>query len=201
MSESSDCNTDQPSPEIKTAENPVAQPTINTQRLVLRPFDEADCDTVQELLQCKEIAANTRTIEHPYPDGAARIWIGTHLPKWNRGEAAIFAITLPDNPQAAIGAIGLEINAPDENAELGYWIGQPFWGRGICSEAAQAIVDFGFQHFGLKKIHAHHVASNPASGRVMEKIGMAKEGYLKSHIKKWGVFQDVVFYDIVATDD
>lgn len=183
-----------------TADSPVPQPEVTTERLLLRPFRDADADVVQELLQCREIAANTRTIEHPYPEGAAALWIGTHLEKWNNGEAAVFAICYLEDPETPIGAIGIQINPEDENAELGYWVGKPCWGQGICSEAAEAVVQFGFTHFGLRKIHANHMARNPASGRVMEKIGMEKEGYLKSHMKKWGVFEDIVFYGIVAPD-
>jgi len=179
----------------------VPQPTLHTERLELRPFYDTDADTVQHLLQCKEIAAFTRSIDHPYPDGAAKVWIGEHSANWKNGISAVFAICLKESPQSVMGAIGLELNSQDENAELGYWMGQPFWGHRYCTEAARKIVDFGFDHFGLKKIHAHHVARNPASGRVLQKIGMKKEGYLESHIKKWGVFEDVVFYGLVAAPD
>ena len=182
------------------AEQPVPQPELTTDRLVLRPFRESDAAMLQVLLQCKEIDANTRTIEHPYPDGAAKVWIGTHLPKWNEGAAAVFAIFQKSCLDEPVGAIGLEINSRDENAELGYWVGESWWGQGFCTEAAHAIVEFGFSFLGLKKIHAHHLARNPASGRVMEKIGMEKEGYMKNHFKKWGVFEDIVFYGIVADD-
>lgn len=202
MPDSTESNPEPAGPSaIPTADKPIAQQSLTTERLLLRPFQEADSDMVQDLLQCKEIAANTRTIEHPYPEGAARIWIGTHLEKWNLGHAAVFAICKQEDPKTVIGAIGLEINAQDENAELGYWIGEPFWGQGICSEAASEILKFGFTVLGLHKIHAHHLAHNEASGRVMQKIGMQKEGYLRSHMKKWGVFEDIVFYGIVTGDD
>ena len=193
-------------PEPKTdatpivAETPVPQPKLTTERLWLRPFREADADVLQVLLQCKEIAANTRTIEHPYPEGAAKIWIGTHEENWRKGASAIFAICEKSDVDKPVGAIGLEVNSQDENAELGYWVGEAWWGNGYCTEAASAVVDFGFSFLGLKKIHAHHLARNPASGRVMEKIGMSKEGYLKNHFKKWGVFEDIVFYGVVDED-
>ena len=188
----------EPGPAAMVAEQAVPQPQLFTERLVLRPFRDADADVVQELLQCREIAANTRTIEHPYPPGAARVWIATHHDLWNRGAAAVFAICMKADPDQPWGAIGLEINEQDENAELGYWVGKPWWGRGVCTEAAAAMLDFGFSVLGLKKIHAHHLARNPASGKVMEKIGMQQEGYMKSHFKKWGVFEDVVCYGLVA---
>ncbi len=169
------------------------QPVLTTERLTLRPFQSQDEMVVQELLQCKEIAAYTRSIEHPYPEGAAKLWMEKHPELWQSGKAVIFAICVTANDQL-VGAVGLEINQQDENAELGYWIGQPHWGHGYCTEAAAKVVEFGFQHFGLHKIHAHHMKRNPASGRVLQKIGMQREGELRGHIKKWGVFEDVVFY-------
>ena len=57
-------------------------------------------------------------------------------------------------------------------AELGYWIGEPYWGMGYCTEAARELIQFSFQKMGLKKIMSEHLTSNPASGKVMEKVGM-----------------------------
>ena len=108
-------------------------------------------------------------------------------------EAAVFAICEKDHSHFPIGAIGLEINAKDENAELGYWIGESWWGRGYCTEAARTMVDFGFSTLGLKKIHAHFMAKNPASGRVLQKIGMVKEGFMKSHIKNGASLRTLSF--------
>ena len=60
----------------------------------------------------------------------------------------------------------------DGNAELGYWIGEPYWNRGYCSEAAKSLVQFAFEKLAVKNIMAEHLSSNPASGRVMQKLGM-----------------------------
>ncbi|MGI9516621.1 MAG: GNAT family N-acetyltransferase, partial [Pirellulaceae bacterium] len=169
-------------------------------RLLLRPFTQADAPVVQELLQCREIAAHTRSIEHPYPEGGAEKWISQHEEFWNEGKASVFAICEKPNIDVPVGAIGLELNSSDENAELGYWVGQPYWGRGFCTEAAEVVVRFGFDHFGLHKIHAHHMTRNPASGRVLKKIGMHLEGQLRGHIKKWGKFEDVAFYGLLASE-
>ena len=61
-------------------------------------------------------------------------------------------------------------------AELGYWVGEPYWGNGYCSEAACALIDFGFEQLELKQIIAEHLRNNPASGRVMRKAGMQHIG-------------------------
>lgn len=176
------------------------RPTLETKRLLLRPFFPSDAEVQQILANDREIAANTRTIEFPYPEGAALKWIEQHADMWKNGKSAIFAICLKSTGELT-GAIGLEISEQDQNAELGYWIGRDYWGQGICSEAAREVVRFGFETLAVNKIHAHHMTRNPASGRVMEKIGMKKEGLLRSHIRKWGVFEDVAFYGILRTDE
>ena len=99
-----------------------------------------------------------------------------------------------------IGAIGLEINKEDHNAELGYWLGREFWNQGYCTEAAIAMIEFGFESLGLRRIVSEHMARNPASGKVMEKAGMTREGLRRKHVRKWGVFEDVVVYGILADD-
>lgn len=186
------------SEDTKTAQGD-RRPQIETNRLVLRPFLESDAEVQQSLVNDKTIAANTRSIEYPYPDGAALHWIKQHPQMWSDGKSAIFAVCLRDSGELT-GAIGLEMSSKDESAELGYWIGRKYWNQGICSEAANAVIKFGFEVLALNKIFASHMTRNPASGRVMEKAGMLKEGLFRSHVKKWGVFEDVVFYGILRSE-
>ncbi len=177
------------------------QPELLTIRLILRPFNSAtDPASVEKILECRDIAANTRSFEYPYPPGAATIWIGTHGDSWRTGKSAVFAICWRERPETPIGAIGLHIDEVNENAELGYWVDASCWGQGVCSEAGLRIVAFGFEDLGLNRIHAHHMSRNRASGRVLEKIGMQREGHFREHIKKWGVFEDAEFYGLLASD-
>lgn len=180
------------------------QPRIESERICLRPFRLEDAAAVFPLVSDKEIAANTRTIPHPYPEDGAEKWINTLGPEWEEGKSAVFAICLKESEtekhETLVGAIGLIINKDDENAELGYWLGRPFWNQGICSEASRLIIGFGFESLGLEKIHAHHMIRNPASGKVMIHSGMKCEGLLRKHIKKWGIFEDVAFYGILRED-
>ena len=83
---------------------------------------------------------------------------------------------------------------------MGYWIGTAYWGNGYCSEAAKSVLTYGFEVLGLHKIHARHMDPNPASGRVLAKIGMRHEGFLKEHYKKWNTFTDYHEYGILATE-
>jgi [ribosomal protein S5]-alanine N-acetyltransferase len=80
---------------------------------------------------------------------------------------------------------------------MGYWIGVPYWGRGYCTEAAGALLAHAFGPLGLHRVHATHLTRNPASGRVMQKLGMRHEGRMREHFLKWGVFEDVERYGIL----
>lgn len=148
---------------------------LETERLVLRPFTLADAGDVQRLAGNKAIADTTLNIPHPYEDGMAEAWIATHQPGLDAGELAAFAMTLKSG-DALIGAISLKIDMEMQSADMGYWVGEPFWGQGYCTEAARRVVEFGFNDLNLRRIHAMHLERNPASGRVLQKIGMTREG-------------------------
>lgn len=92
------------------------------------------------------------------------------------------------------GAIGLNISSQKYKAELGYGIGVSYWGQGYCTEAAKATVAYGFKDVNLYRIHSSHFRRNPASGRVMQKIGMIQEDCLRQDANKWGVFEDRILY-------
>ncbi|MFH1067565.1 MAG: GNAT family N-acetyltransferase [bacterium] len=174
------------------------QPTLHTSRLILRPFQLEDAPMVQKLAGDKDVASTTLTIPHPYEDGMAEKWIKTRTIDYEKGERITFAIT---HKSSLIGAINLR---NDEHihqcAEIGYWIGKPYWKNGFCTEAALALLCYGFQELGLNRIYATHFVRNPASGRVMQKIGMKKEGVLRQSVQKWGVFEDQVLYGILKSE-
>lgn len=175
------------------------QPELRTERLLLRPFTPGDAPAVKELAGDRDVAATTRLIPHPYEIGMAEAWIATHADKFQRGEFVTFAI-VARNEGNLVGAIGLVLNQKHDRGELGYWIGKPFWGLGYCTEAARAVVRYGFESLALHRIYANHMTRNPASGRVMQKIGMRQEGQLRQHLKKWGQFEDIEVYGILRSE-
>ena len=150
---------------------------------------------MQRLAGAREVAATTLAIPHPYPDGAAEEWISGHEGR----DDATFAIERREDG-ALVGAIGLRMERAHDRAELGYWIGVPYWGHGYATEAARAVVRYGFETEGLNRIFAFHFVSNPASGRVLEKIGMRKEGVFRSHTRKWDQHMDDACYGIVRAE-
>ncbi len=172
---------------------------LDTDRLLLRPFLLSDAPDVQRLAGNWAIADTTLNVPHPYEDGMAEAWISTHQAKFEAGELVVFAITLKADSEL-VGAIGFQVDRSFDRAELGYWIGEPFWGLGYCTEAATSIVEYGFAKLELFRLHAGHLERNPASGRVLQKIGMLKEGIARQHIKKWGKFEDLVLYGLLRSE-
>lgn len=173
-------------------------PTLTSERLVLRPFLLSDAKTVQRLAGERAVADTTLSVPHPYADGMAEEWIGSHEGAWTRHEAATLAITEPE--AGLVGAITLRIELAQRRAELGYWVGVEFWGRGYATEAARTMIAFGFSKLSMQRIYAYHMARNPASGRVMAKAGMRHEGTLRQHFYRWGVPEDVAVWGLLAGD-
>jgi len=177
----------------------MTQPTIDTRRLLLRPFRLSDSGVVQWLAGERDIADTTLNIPHPYEDGMAEAWIETQTPAYDAGELVTFAVVARSADQL-VGAMGLVLERRFKSAELGYWIGKPFWNQGYATEAADAVIRYGFDELRLNRISARHFARNPSSGRVMEKVGMLREGKAREAVMKWGKYEDLVLYGIVRED-
>jgi [ribosomal protein S5]-alanine N-acetyltransferase len=173
-------------------------PTLRTSRLILSPFALGDAAAVQKMAGDHDVYRTTLNIPHPYPDGAAEKWIARHLTEFLENRHLTLAVRKSD--QTLIGAIGLALSPEHRHAEMGYWIGRPFWNNGYCTEAAREILVHGFARMELNRIYARHLAINPASGRVMQKIGMTHEGHLRQHCFKEGKLLDVVIYGILREE-
>ncbi|MYB64981.1 GNAT family N-acetyltransferase [Candidatus Poribacteria bacterium] len=175
-------------------------PTLHTERLILRAFTLDDAQDVQKLAGERDIAATTSNLPHPYEDGMAETWINTHTPRLKEGKGVVWAITLKVNDSytdtTLIGAIDINVDKSEKIGELGYWIGKPYWNSGYCSEAAKVVLNYGLDVLKLKSIHAFYFAKNPASGRVMQKIGMKFEQRFPKAVEKWGVLEDIIKYNI-----
>ncbi|HEX2205537.1 MAG TPA: GNAT family N-acetyltransferase [Longimicrobium sp.] len=176
-----------------------SQPILHTGRLVLRPFTADDARAVHDIVSDREIAYNTLTIPHPYPDGMAEEWIRTHPRLFEHGEGVVYAVTLRDTGEV-VAAVGVTLEPPHRRAELGYWVGRPHWNRGYATEAARALLRYCFETLNLNRVQAHHFTRNPASGIVMRKLGMTYEGRLRRHTYKWGQFEDIEMYGILRDE-
>ncbi|MEM9540305.1 MAG: GNAT family N-acetyltransferase [Cyanobacteria bacterium P01_E01_bin.42] len=176
------------------------QPILTSDRLLLRPFCATDAPRVQNLAGRRAIADTTVSIPHPYSLSQAEAWIASHPHEFAEGKAVHFAIECKESQQL-IGAIALrDIEREHCQGELGYWLGVEFWGRGYTSEAAKMAIAYGFEVLLLHRIYAYHMARNPASGRVLQKLGMRQEGLLCDRVRKWDIFEDVCLYAILTEE-
>lgn len=176
-----------------------ARPVLTTERLILRPFTAADAPWVERHAGDREVASTTLRIPHPYPPGEAERWIANHEENFARGLAVDFALTVAESGEL-VGSMGLRLDHEHAHAEIGYWMAVPYWGLGYGSEAARAVVAYGFDELGLHRIFASHMARNPASGRVLQNAGMRHEGCLRQHVRKWGRFEDSEQYGILRSE-
>jgi RimJ/RimL family protein N-acetyltransferase len=145
-------------------------PVLATERLLLRPPHEEDVPDLVELANNRRIAEMLGRMPHPYGEPQARSFIAnSRLPR----AGCVYAIMVSDSG-AFIGCAGLD--ATREGLELGYWIGEPYWGRGFATEAAHAVVDIGFRATAIEALHASCRVVNGASRRVIHKCGFQYAG-------------------------
>jgi len=174
------------------------QVVLRSERLLLRPLAVGDAPIVERLAGDRDVASTTRLIPHPYPPGMAEQWLAALPEHYQRAEAINWGITLDGGP--ILGTIRLVLNAADNHAEMGYWVGKPFWNNGYCTEAARTVVAYGFDVLALERIFANYMARNPASGRVLAKLGMQQEGFLRRHRRKFGRYEDLIVCGITKAE-
>ncbi|HEY4902533.1 MAG TPA: GNAT family protein [Candidatus Sulfotelmatobacter sp.] len=170
-------------------------PAIETTRLRLRPYIESDIAELVPLIGAREVAVFTLRIPHPYTEQDARDFIAMTR---NDDEVRL-GITLRTDGRLC-GGVGLRPELQHQRAELGYWIGVPYWGNGYATEAARAMLHYGFETLKLNRIEATHVKQNSASGRILVKLGMRHEGCLREHVCKWGEFVDLECYGMLRRE-
>lgn len=169
-------------------------PVLTTDRLVLRPFRDADAPAVARILSTPRMYEHTLRFQHPYPVETARSWIGQHNAWAERDLHLQWAITLPDG--TLIGTISLALERNPPQGDLGYWIGVDYWSRGYATEAARAVIAYGFDVLRLERVEATCFATNAASIRVLEKAGLRRETLLPKHIEDNGIMYDVLRFGL-----
>ena len=165
--------------------------------LYIRDIEVNDIGSIVKYADNIKISINLRnTFPFPYTIEDAETWfadINDYNPKRS------FAIA---NDKELIGAIGIE-PCRDVNryaCELGYWLAEPFWGKGISTSVVKIFIKYVFEYYDLIKIFAYVFSSNPASGRVLEKAGFKLEGNLRNQIVKNGNVLDQLVYGILKEE-
>ncbi len=168
---------------------------LQTQRLTLRPYEISDIDDVFEYARDCEFG-RFLPVPIPYARSDAEEYVARQVQTdWSR--AAAFAIALADR---AAGGVDLQINAVAQNAKLGFALARRHWGKGLAAEAAGAVVGFGFERYGLHKVFARADVRNRRSWRVLEKLGMTREGLLRSHVMVRNQPGDIYCYGILRPE-
>ena len=164
------------------APGPSGTPVLETGRLLLRAPKLDDAKVIARLANNRKIAEMTALIPHPYGVDDARAWIES-LSEEGRGWT--FAVTAKSEAGALIGACGYGRRHDDE-PEIGYWIGEPYWGRGYATEAVRAVIDHLFSVTELDSLSAGCRVTNLASRRVIEKCGFQWTGAALFRVRALG---------------
>lgn len=144
------------------------QDVLKTDRLVLRPFTLDDAPRVRELVGNWKVARMLARVAHPYSDGLAEEWIASHECARVEGRGFPFAI---EKDGELVGCVGLDAQEDGEAYEIGYRVGEPYWNRGIATEAARALTAHAFERSPIDRLTAGHLVENHASGSVLTKLG------------------------------
>lgn len=149
----------------------------------LEPISPLHAAALQVLLEDPAIAETT-PFPSPYPPDGAQAWIAEALALQQAGTR--YAFTAFDSDGTPVGVSLLkDVDAPTREAELGYWIGRPYWGRGRATAAAAATLAIAFETLGLCAVQAVCLEANPASLRVLEKLGFTETGRFAQSLPKW----------------
>jgi RimJ/RimL family protein N-acetyltransferase len=148
------------------------RPNLATERLSLRRPNDRDVDAIVGVVGNWEVARRLARVPHPYGPADARFFLDHVAPaEW------VWAVSLRGS-EKLLGAIGLTPEEGADAAELGYWLSPAHWGSGITTEAARAVVAFGFERLGLPVITSGYFVDNPSSGRVLRKLGFVETGHV-----------------------
>jgi RimJ/RimL family protein N-acetyltransferase len=173
--------------------------TLETERLILREFEENDRQAIQEYASDPEVVRyigwgpNTEKDTQEFLQRAF-----DRQREQPRTEYELAVVLKAEN--RLIGGGGIYINPDHKEAELGYTLNRRFWGQGYATEAARAFVAFGFEELGLHRVYATCDPANTASARVMEKIDMQREGHLREHRWMKGRWRDSYLYAILEQE-
>jgi RimJ/RimL family protein N-acetyltransferase len=153
----------------------IDRPVLATKRLIMRAPRESDIPALVELADNHHVAQMLALMPHPYGEKDARAFIAMSV---GRRPGASYVLTLAGTG-TFVGCAGL--NLKERGLEIGYWIGEPYWGRGYATEAAHALVDLAFRETGIAVLNASVRVVNPASRRVIHKCGFQYAGQGMMH--------------------
>lgn len=159
---------------------------------ILRPFKRGDEESLARNINNKKIYHNLLNVPYPYTLKDAKKWIDENLKEAKNKNPEKIRLAIEIAGEIA-GGIGLD-KIKGHKAEIGYWLGEKYWGQGIATQAVKLVAKYGFDKLKLKRIYAHVFPWNKASMRVLEKAGFKFEGVLKKNHKKNNRYLDSHLY-------
>ena len=182
-----------------TTDSFVYMPELNTPRLRLRRLTMRDAADIYRYSKDVEVARHVLWSAHQ-SIGESRSYLRYMLRRYRNHEPASWGIEYLETGQV-IGTIGfMWIQTDNSAAEVGYSLSRDYWDRGIMTEALKAVIGHGFGSMNLNRIEAQHETTNPASGAVMRKCGMQREGTLRQRLYNKGRYVDVELYAILRKE-
>lgn len=176
-------------------------PFIETERLYLRPIELGDAESIFMYASDPEVAQQTTWYPHGSLDDTFEFLNSYVFKNYERQVPEPWAIVLKENPEMVIGTVGLDWKNRDLKCmELRYALSQVFWGAGVMTEAAHAVLDYAFHHYQLKRIEAKTLVGNSNSQKVLRKLGFQEEGTLRCVTYQKGQFTDVKMFSVIDTD-
>jgi RimJ/RimL family protein N-acetyltransferase len=176
------------------------QPSLKTERLLLRPLLVKDAISLRELANSPKIADTCVWLPHPCSEGLAQSWIRGAAERYAVGAGVEFGIQL-EGGEELLGVIGFDDRSVNNaSAELGFLLDPRWWRKGYATEAADVVVWYGFKYLKLNRIYAHYRVSNPASGRVLAKLRMKQEGLMRQCVRKGRGFEDMVLMALLREE-
>jgi ribosomal-protein-alanine N-acetyltransferase len=175
-------------------------PTLTTERLILRAFAEDDAEPLFAHACNTNVARFTLWDAHRTIDDTLLFLRDYAVLRYLEGMPEPYAIVIPPDPRP-VGSCGcFWASRPHQTMELGYWIGEPFWGKGYIVEASRSVLNLAFKEHRPQRMQARVIDGNEASMRVLQKLGFTTEGKLRRALLRRGNFEDVWLFSILREE-
>ncbi|MDR2720741.1 MAG: GNAT family N-acetyltransferase [Puniceicoccales bacterium] len=174
-------------------------PQLDTNRLLLRAMHAGDVSEIQYHINIKAVCYNLAYTPHPYTMEMAENWMRNINYCMEHGTCCYWSVCDRITDEF-IGSIGVSIFREQDGGELHYWVGEKFWNKGYCTEAAKRVVEYIFEDLKLHRLQITHRKGNVASKKVIGKCGFVFEGDFRDELKRFGVYENVMHYSMLADE-
>lgn len=174
-------------------------PTLRGDGLLLRPLLSKDAEQLVPLLRDPRVAEPYALPHFPWTLSVARGEIDSMEANFEASRRLDLGI-LPTAEAGLVGTVSLGFTTAHDRAELGFWVGYPYWGRGYARQAAALVLDWAYAERGLHRVTARTLGDNDRAGRLLQSLGFRLEGLQRQHQYHWGRFRDVALWGQLADE-